>query len=106
MVEMDLTGISSPSEDGTCQHFNPKTLEMAIDEFTDHRTLVTDIEGGDDALCEVSACSPSPCRNGGSCTLNENVVGGYECACRQGYRGTNCTLDENECNESKSVISL
>ena len=55
-----------------------------------------------DAVCDQSACSPNPCMNGGSCELNQDVDGGYECFCRNGYTGTDCETDIDECRpESK-----
>ena len=35
-----------------------------------------------------SKCSPSPCKNGGTCTLKGYT--GYKCQCRPGYYGKNC----------------
>ncbi|XP_068597166.1 delta-like protein D [Brachionichthys hirsutus] len=48
------------------------------------------------ASCEiqVSECSGSPCRNGGSCTDNDN---GYACSCPPGFYGNNCALSANSC---------
>uniref|UniRef100_A0A3Q0RFS7 Delta-like protein n=1 Tax=Amphilophus citrinellus TaxID=61819 RepID=A0A3Q0RFS7_AMPCI len=48
------------------------------------------------ASCEiqVSECSGSPCRNGGSCTDNDN---GYKCTCPPGFYGNNCELSANTC---------
>ena len=97
-MQLDVGGIVRPNADGSCQHFDPAALEMVLSDLTQQRTLVTGVQGGGN-LCEVSACSPSPCRNQGQCTLNAEVVGGYECSCRQGFTGVNCTLDEPECAE-------
>uniref|UniRef100_H3CIF1 DeltaD n=2 Tax=Tetraodon nigroviridis TaxID=99883 RepID=H3CIF1_TETNG len=48
------------------------------------------------ASCEiqVNECSGNPCRNGGSCTDNEN---GYKCTCPPGFYGNNCELSANTC---------
>ncbi|WAR07041.1 AGRB3-like protein [Mya arenaria] len=35
----------------------------------------------------VDNCQPAPCLNGGSCS---DLVGGYSCACADGFYGTNC----------------
>ncbi|KAJ0002194.1 hypothetical protein NQD34_001990 [Periophthalmus magnuspinnatus] len=43
---------------------------------------------------EVNECSGNPCRNGGSCTDNEN---GYKCTCPPGFYGNNCELSPNTC---------
>ncbi|XP_033842221.1 delta-like protein D [Periophthalmus magnuspinnatus] len=43
---------------------------------------------------EVNECSGNPCRNGGSCTDNEN---GYKCTCPPGFYGNNCELSANTC---------
>ena len=37
----------------------------------------------------ASVCYPSPCRNGGNCTINGN--GFYNCSCPHGIGGQNCT---------------
>lgn len=38
---------------------------------------------------EQNKCHPNPCRNGGTCTgINEGE--GFECTCREGYKGKNC----------------
>uniref|UniRef100_A0A674NY34 Delta-like protein n=1 Tax=Takifugu rubripes TaxID=31033 RepID=A0A674NY34_TAKRU len=48
------------------------------------------------ASCEVQVneCSGNPCRNGGSCSDNEN---GYKCICPPGFYGNNCELSANTC---------
>ena len=61
--------------------------------------MITEVQGVD--ICDVSPCLPSPCKNGGSCELNDRVFGGYECTCSEGYTGVNCTLDVKECTEGK-----
>uniref|UniRef100_A0A8C3G387 Delta-like protein n=1 Tax=Cyclopterus lumpus TaxID=8103 RepID=A0A8C3G387_CYCLU len=43
---------------------------------------------------EVNECSGNPCRNGGSCTDNDN---GYKCTCPPGFYGNNCELSANTC---------
>lgn len=58
-------------------------------------TMVTGIVG--ERLCEISSCSPNPCANGGSCQLDDSAQGGYLCTCSEGYTGTNCDEDINEC---------
>lgn len=95
VVELELTNINNPNEDGGCQYFDPSRLASTINSITKQRVMVTKVSGSN--LCDLSPCSPSPCQNGGTCSLEEGVVGGYECACRQGYMGLNCTLDVNEC---------
>ena len=38
---------------------------------------------------EQNKCHPNPCRNGGTCTgINEGE--GFECTCREGFKGKNC----------------
>ena len=40
-------------------------------------------------LIEQNKCHPNPCRNGGTCTgINEGE--GFECTCREGFKGKNC----------------
>ena len=38
---------------------------------------------------EQNKCHPNPCRNGGTCTgINEGE--GFECTCKEGYKGKSC----------------
>lgn len=46
------------------------------------------------ANLEADNCTSNPCNNGGKC---ENLLGGYECNCVEGWTGTNCETDVNEC---------
>ena len=34
-----------------------------------------------------SSCEPTPCQNGGTCTV---VSHGFECTCSPGFMGTHC----------------
>ncbi|CAL8328628.1 unnamed protein product [Merluccius merluccius] len=43
---------------------------------------------------EVNECAGNPCRNGGSCTDQENT---YTCACPPGFYGKNCELSAMTC---------
>ena len=38
---------------------------------------------------EQNKCHPNPCRNGGSCTGTMEAEG-FECTCREGFKGKNC----------------
>ena len=64
--------------------------------------MATDVNGTD--LCEESACSPSPCMNGGDCSLQTEVAGGYVCSCSVGYTGVNCEADINECEDGECSL--
>ena len=57
--------------------------------------MVTGIEG--ENICEPSACLPDPCQNNGECYLSEDATGGYVCECQDGYAGTECSVDVDEC---------
>jgi len=35
--------------------------------------------------------------NNGKCLKNDNVTGGYECICTNGFDGNNCENDIDEC---------
>ena len=97
---MELTDINNPNQDGTCQYFNPNQLLQLLQSTTSHAVVITAVSGTN--LCELSPCSPSPCHNGGTCTVNNQVEGNYECSsCRQGYAGVNCNEDVNECDQGR-----
>ena len=66
--------------------------------------MVTGLDG--ENLCNQTACSPSPCTNGGSCDLvsDDSSGRGYRCTCPLGFTGTNCENDVDECsNGGKST---
>ncbi len=98
VVEVELCDINNPSEDGSCQYFDPTKLVSIMQSVTVHRVVVARLSGSN--LCELTPCSPSPCKNGGICSMKEGVKGNYECSlCRLGYTGVNCTEDVNECDQ-------
>lgn len=41
-------------------------------------------------------CDPLPCKNGGTCTANDEVDVGYTCNCLPGYTGDNCENKKEE----------
>ncbi|KAL9959813.1 hypothetical protein ACROYT_G033169 [Oculina patagonica] len=45
----------------------------------------------------VDPCASFPCRNGGNCTSTTN---NYTCACPNGFNGTDCQEDANECQSA------
>lgn len=61
--------------------------------------MTTNVSGSN--LCEEDACTPSPCENGGQCSLESEVPGGYSCSCSAGYTGINCETDINECADGE-----
>ena len=102
MVQLSLSNIQNPNSDDNCQLFDPSQLSAivnALDE--DQRMIVTGVTGSN--LCDLTPCSPSPCRNNGDCSLNENLAAGYVCACPLGYTGVDCTEDTNECAQGKAM---
>ena len=52
------------------------------------------------SFLDQNKCHPNPCRNGGICT-GTNEGDGFECTCREGYKGKSCegkvynTLNKN-----------
>ena len=48
---------------------------------------------------EKDPCSPNPCLNHGSCSVNANVILGYSCFCRDYYTGHNCETCPSYCKE-------
>ncbi len=83
-------------------HTHAQNVMMDI---TAVRTLVTSLDGDD--LCTQTACSPSPCRNDGSCDLvaNDPTGLGYTCSCSIGYTGGNCEVDIDECREGTCRVA-
>ena len=103
MVQVELTNINNPSQDGSCQFFDPSAVVGSIQSATTQRVVVTGLSGTN--LCELTPCSPSPCKNSGICSERDGVKGNYECAfCRLGYTGVNCTADVDECAEGNSYV--
>ncbi len=68
-----------------------------VAEITGVGVVVTEQRG--EKLCNVTACSSSPCLNGASCSPSQTSLTGYECSCSSGYEGTDCELDIDECAE-------
>ena len=75
--------------------------QAAMSTITGTSTMTTNVNGT--SLCEESACSPSPCLNGGGCDLQEEAPNGYVCSCSIGYTGENCETDINECEDGEPV---
>ncbi|XP_062327236.1 EGF-like repeat and discoidin I-like domain-containing protein 3 isoform X2 [Osmerus eperlanus] len=53
-------------------------------------------------LTETGPCSPSPCRNDGSCevitsTRRGDVFSEYVCKCQPGFEGAHCQINVNDC---------
>ncbi|KAF8373790.1 hypothetical protein PRIPAC_80219 [Pristionchus pacificus] len=47
--------------------------------------------------CEnYKACVSSPCANGGTCV--NSAPGAYTCTCKEGWQGTECDVDVDECS--------
>ncbi len=44
--------------------------------------------------CTLDNCGAAPCQHGGTCTADAD---GYTCACPDGWTGTNCEVDVDEC---------
>ena len=54
--------------------------------------------------CQLDdACVSSPCHSSALCETSP-VTGSYICSCRRGFEGDDCSLDVNECLESKLNI--
>ncbi|XP_046746481.1 cubilin-like [Diprion similis] len=43
---------------------------------------------------QTDECARNPCQNGGTC---EDLIDGYKCRCTEGWEGSQCTTDINEC---------
>lgn len=51
--------------------------------------------------CELtSACSNNPCQNGAVCENPQNAVDAAVCHCLEGYEGTVCQIDKDECQSN------
>ena len=100
---MTIADINNPNQNGSCNNFDPNHLKDVLQTATNLTVVITAVSGTN--LCELSPCSPSPCHNGGTCTMNNQVEGNYECSsCRQGYAGVNCTEDVNECDQGSQIM--
>ncbi|XP_019631700.1 PREDICTED: fibropellin-1-like isoform X2 [Branchiostoma belcheri] len=70
------------------------SLYRTTDAFPGDRIVYTVCRGS------ATACTSSPCMNGGTC---QNQVHGYTCSCIPGYTGNNCETDIDECASSPCV---
>uniref|UniRef100_A0A3B3D349 Delta-like protein n=1 Tax=Oryzias melastigma TaxID=30732 RepID=A0A3B3D349_ORYME len=79
-----------------CTHHKPCLNGATCTNTGQGSYTCTCLPGYTGASCEiqVSECSGNPCRNGGSCSDNDN---GYKCACPPGFYGNNCELSANTC---------
>lgn len=39
---------------------------------------------------EENKCEPNPCKNGGECVQNYNLIDGYQCHCADDFGGITC----------------
>jgi len=61
----------------------------------------TNTEEADDCSTDIDECATENfCANGGVCT---NSVGGFDCACTEGWGGARCEEDINECEADTPV---
>ena len=74
------------------------SMQEAMSQITGVSVSVMNRSGNN--LCDSNSCSPSPCNNGGMCTVDSSVSSGFECNCPPGYTGSTCEEDIDECLES------
>ncbi len=101
MIRLRLTNINNPKSDGSCQFFDPSIITSTIGTATKHKALVAGLTGSN--ICENSACSPNPCKNRGTCTVDDQEVGGFVCTCKKGFTGVTCSTDVDECIQSMFI---
>lgn len=49
---------------------------------------------------EVDHCATRPCRNGATCVSKRDT---YKCTCADGFTGSTCTTDIDECAKDPCV---
>ncbi|XP_078383686.1 uncharacterized protein LOC144666194 isoform X4 [Oculina patagonica] len=53
----------------------------------------------------ASVCSPNPCQNGGSCSINGHS---FDCSCTKGFKGKHCEINNpcipNPCNNGGTCL--
>ena len=60
---------------------------------------------------DVDDCYSNPCRNGGTCTDDANRVHKWNCECKTGYLGPDCSIcqigyEGDDCTIRKSILKL
>ncbi|XP_059842803.1 mucin-4-like [Hypanus sabinus] len=84
----DITECSTCSPNAVCKETEGKFKCICNERFTGNGTTCTPLPGP----CDSSQCSPTFCRNGGTCSLNPSLNCTPVCQCPSPYTGEQCTL--------------
>jgi protocadherin Fat 4 len=95
LISITVEEIQSPDSVGQCQAFNPNTFADSANQASGNQLEMHIINSTGDNICNQSACSPNPCLNGGACI--ESNITGFTCNCLDGWEGTTCQTDIDEC---------
>jgi len=83
-----------------CSNFFTDELEKHLSEKLSKKVVVTKVNKGNAALCNITACSKDPCQNNGKCEVSGES---YNCVCTRSWTGKTCTEDINECKENAGI---
>ena len=80
-----------------CKNGASCSVESKVDNFVYKCECLEQFIG---ETCDESPCLPDPCKNDGTCSINENRAGNFECDCQAGK-----ALENKPChyNSSKNI---
>ena len=106
LISVTVEEIQSPDAVGQCQAFNPTTFANSANQASNNQLEMHVINSTGENVCSPSACSPNPCLNEGMCSESNTTSDGYTCTCLDGWSGTICESDIDECATGELVVIM
>ena len=76
----------------TTPHFTGDVCDFSLETWLGADVAVRDMCPVSCGVCTVDMCNPSPCENGGACSVAGFPVASAQCACVDGYTGDQCEV--------------